>query len=383
MRKRIVSIALSAVVALSCLSVPAFAAEQDTPYDTAGTASVQTTPAPEMTTEETDLPEAVQETDALPVQTDAAAATETVPEAQPAETAEEQLPEETSEPEVEDDQLLYVALGDSITAGVGLSDLRYTNAEYGFDFSENYTGYSSECYVAQVAQQLGLDREHAINLGLPGLMSVDLVELVQTGKMEQLNQGSGAWYNIPQMTEYIRKADIISIQIGSNDALVPVVVALGNATNWKSETLANSILGGFLREPSLEHFETFIAAVKKLSLTAEERKAVDTLLTSGMQEICEQAAAEYAANLKQVVASIRAVNPDAQIILVGCYNPVFMLPTWAKYFNSLCSYEKQLAREEGLQYAAIPFTITATDAHPTESGHKYIARQIVKAINKK
>ena len=44
------------------------------------------------------------------------------------------------------------------------------------------------------------------------------------------------------MLDYIRRADVISVQVGSNDALVPALVALGNATNWKSEQLVACLL---------------------------------------------------------------------------------------------------------------------------------------------
>ena len=43
--------------------------------------------------------------------------------------------------------------------------------------------------------------------------------------------------------DYIRNADVIQHQIGANDALLPGDVSVGNATSWKSEQLANSILG--------------------------------------------------------------------------------------------------------------------------------------------
>lgn len=33
--------------------------------------------------------------------------------------------------------------------------------------SGNYKGYDGQCFVGYVADQLGLDRDHAINLGLP------------------------------------------------------------------------------------------------------------------------------------------------------------------------------------------------------------------------
>ena len=52
--------------------------------------------------------------------------------------------------------------------------------------------------------------------------------MIQYGKMPQMNMASGCEYNYPEFQDYIRKADVISVQIGSNDAFVPCIVGLGN-----------------------------------------------------------------------------------------------------------------------------------------------------------
>ena len=40
-----------------------------------------------------------------------------------------------------------------------------------------------------------------------------------------------------------------------------------------------------------------------------------------------------------------------------------------------------LAAQYDVTYVPIPYTRTANDGHPTVSGHKYIGRQILKAVN--
>ena len=83
----------------------------------------------------------------------------------------------------------------------------------------------------------------------------------------------------------------------------------------------------------------------------------------------------------QVVAQLRALNPDAQIILVGYTNPVPLLPEWTQLFRRLNALGKSLAdQNENVTYVPIPFAMTATDAHPTVSGHKYIAKRILRAV---
>lgn len=327
---------LAAAAALVLLAMPAFAADEQTELPAAKAAEVQ------------------QEQTVAPAD---------------AQTAGEPEP-----------QLTYVALGDSITSGVGLADMKYNIAQIGYDLRPNFEGYSSQCYTALVGKGLGLDRQHAINLGLPSLMSPDMVDMVQSSAMPKMNQASGSYYVYPEYQEYLRKADIISIQIGSNDALVPCIVGLGEATNWKSEQLAGLMVSGALRDFNFQKLGLFLEALNRMTLTFDESRATNRLLFRGMDEICDQAYTNVTNSLPQIVASIRALNPDAKIVLLGYTNPVPLLPAWNRYFSKLNRFAKDFAAQEGLIYVDIPRTQTAADGHPTVKGHKYIAQQILNAI---
>ena len=226
------------------------------------------------------VPAFAQQPDALPPeQTVPAAQEQTAEEAapaaqeQPAEAAAPDAEAPTAEAPAAGPQRTYVALGDSIVSGVGLPDFKYTEAAIGIDAAPNFEGYPEQCYVSLVGKGLGLDRQHAINLGLPGLTTGDLADMLHTGAMPQMNQQAGTYYVYPQMLDYLKRADIISVQIGSNDALVPALVALGNATNWKSEQLVATMVSGVLREPSFENLQRLNSDLSRLRLTREERKA--------------------------------------------------------------------------------------------------------------
>ena len=336
MKNKKIASFLAAAAALVLLAMPAFAADEQTELPAAEAAEVQ--------------------------QEQAAASAD-------AQTAGEPEP-----------QLTYVALGDSITSGVGLADMKYNIAQIGYDLRPNFEGYSSQCYTALVGKGLGLDRQHAINLGLPSLMSPDMVDMVQNSAMPKMNQASGSYYVYPEYQEYLRKADIISIQIGSNDALVPCIVGLGEATNWKSEQLAGLMVSGALRDFNFQKLGLFLKALNRMTLTFDESRATNRLLFRGMDEICDQAYTNVTNSLPQIVAGIRALNPDAKIVLLGYTNPVPLLPAWNRYFSKLNRFAKDLAAQEGLIYVDIPRTQTAADGHPTVKGHKYIAQQILNAI---
>lgn len=321
------------------------------------------------------VPAFAQQPDALPPEQTAPAAQE-----QPAEAAAPDAEAPTAEAPAADPQRTYVALGDSIVSGVGLPDFKYTEAAIGIDAAPNFEGYPEQCYVSLVGKGLGLDRQHAINLGLPGLMSPDMLDMVQNSAMPKMNQASGAYYVYPEYQEYLRKADIISIQIGSNDALVPCIVGLGEATNWKSEQLAALMVSGALRDFNFQKLGLFLEALNRMTLTFDESRATNRLLFRGMDEICDQAYTNVTNSLPQIVASIRALNPDAKIVLLGYTNPVPLLPAWNRYFSKLNRFAKDLAAQEGLIYVDIPRAQTAADGHPTVKGHQYIANQILNAL---
>ena len=325
------------------------------------------------------VPAFAQQPDALPPEQTAPAAQE-----QTAEAAAPDAEAPTEEASAADPQRTYVALGDSIVSGVGLPDIKYTDAAIGIAAAPNIEGYPEQCYVSLVGKGLGLDRQHAINLGLPGLTTGDLADMLHTGAMPQMNQQAGTYYVYPQMLDYLKRADVISVQIGSNDALVPALVALGNATNWKSEQLVATMVSGVLREPSFENLQRLNSDLSRLRLTKEEKQATTQLqLGGGTDAISAHANQDAAVNMPQVVAELRALNPDAQIILLGYTNPVPLLPEWTQLFRRLNALSKSLAAQnENVTYVPIPFAMTATDAHPTVSGHKYIANRILRAIKK-
>ena len=327
------------------------------------------------------VPAFAQQPDALPPEQAAPAAQEqpagaAAPDAEA--TTEEAAP--AADTPAADPQRTYVALGDSSTSGVGLADMKYNIAQIGYELQPNFEGYPSQCYTALVGKGLGLDRQHAINLGLPGLTTGDLADMLHTGAMPQMNQQAGTYYVYPQLLDYLKRADIISVQVGSNDALVPALVALGNATNWKSEQLAALMVSGALRDFNFQKLGLFLEALNRMTLTFDESRATIRLLFRGMDEICDQAYTNVTNSLPQIVASIRALNPDAKIVLLGYTNPVPLLPAWNSYFSKLNRLAKDLATQEGLSYVDIPRAQTAADGHPTVKGHQYIANQILNAL---
>ena len=234
---------------------------------------------------------------------------------------------------------------------------------------ENYHDYSKDCYVA---------RDHAVNYGMPAAMSSNILDLVRTG-----STASGvAYYDLPTLRQELADADLITLLIGSNDTVLQLMGAMGRATNGKATKLLIPLLTGTMRELNLQTLQTLRKGLENLDLTPEELKAALKLLDSGMEEICDQTRDQTVANVEQILQELRALNPDAQIILVGYYNPLPFLPTYGRHFRLLNRSVKALAQQYGADYVSIPYTSIANDGHPTVCGHKYIARQILKAVRK-
>ncbi len=388
MNKRFASLAVSALMLFSVFSVSALAEGPEA--EAASAAAAQSAASAATTVGDDHVIVALDPDAALQPETpaDAQASASETAKADPdpsaataADTSADAASSDTTDAQ-KDDQITYVALGDSIVAGVGLDDVKYSaRAGYSVDMQPNFKGYSPDCYVGKVASALGLDRDHAINLGLPALTAPDLADMIKYGKMPQMNMESGCEYNYPEFQDYLRKADVVSIQIGSNDAFVPCIVALGNATNWKSEKLAATILGGDLRnEGSGSTISTILKSIKDMDLTKAEKDATWNLLFSQMSKICDETYPKTTAALISCIQEIRNLNPDAQIILLGYTNPVPLIPCWRSYFNKLNKFEKQIAKTYNVTYVAIPNTETTLDVHPTIKGHQYIANKLVNAI---
>lgn len=290
---------------------------------------------------------------------------------------------QTEAAEAAQHQYSYIALGDSIVAGIGLPDAVYQRNGRYYDVSGNYQGYSKDCYVARVAEGLGLSRDQTANYGMPALMSGDLLELVRTGSC----QSASINFSLPDLRQELKHAQVITVEIGANDVLVPIMYGIASAMGGPQvfEALLPMLEGDF-RQMDASSFAALRENLDSLNITAQQRKALLKLLDSGIAEICTQSQASTLANLEALLQELKALNPDAQIVLVGYYNPVPLLPApanpFAKHFRTLNRSVQKLAQQYDVAFASAAYTLVANDAHPTACGHKYLARQILKALEK-
>ena len=161
----------------------------------------------------------------------------------------------------------YIALGDSIVAGIGLPGAVYQRNGRYYDVSGNYQGYSKDCYVARVADSLGLSRAQTANYGMPALMSSDLLELVRTGSC----QSASINFVLPNLRQELKHAEIITVEIGANDVLVPIMYGVAAAMGGPQvfEALLPMLEGDF-RQMDASSFAALRENLDSLNITAQQ-----------------------------------------------------------------------------------------------------------------
>ncbi|OUO33329.1 hypothetical protein B5F85_02450 [Olsenella sp. An293] len=174
-----------------------------------------------------------------------------------------------------DDAALYVALGDSVSAGYGLSE-------------------GEESFPELVAQERGYE--------LTNLASNDGV--TSETLLAQLGD------------ESVASADVITITVGGNDLMGALYAYLADEIN--ADPVLSGALGNAMTPELVE------------SLLASSGGAADLTLVNMLKgllagfpasEQATEALAELATNVGTAITAIKTANPDATIVLVNQYNP--------------------------------------------------------------
>ena len=105
------------------------------------------------------------------------------------------------------------------------------------------------------------------------------------------------------------------------------------------------------------NWDTFVQMAQQLfglRLTLKETGDLFYALTTGAGQVCNTAYDNVETYLPQIIEAIRAQNPDVQILLLGCYNPVPLLWTWSNFFNRYNRFVRSLAEEDRLHLCGHP-----------------------------
>lgn len=219
-----------------------------------------------------------------------------------------------------------VALGDSIT--------------YGYNLGENNDAPSKYAFPSLIGTQL---KKNVENLGVPGWTSDDLLQALKTEKFQTS----------------IKKAKIITLNIGSNDIL----------------RLASQY--GLLNPEN---------AQKPIQLTPEQQQGF------------QQATQKFSENLPIIIKNIKQLAPSSKIVLYNLYNPFPSASTYLHPFsetiigalNTIISsntnkFRLPLADAHSAfdekQYTLV--RLAQNDVHPTMEGQKVLAELGEQILKKK
>lgn len=241
----------------------------------------------------------------------------------------------------------YVALGDSITAGTGMSDPENT-------------------FVSQFAAKLDTLSPGIVtyNLGKEGDTINDTLEKVQQTDTSQL----------------LHNASYITITAGGNDILAIAASAAKELTgkNYKKAT----------KIPNLVKNE----ATAKMLLSYLEQDSVKTQLDTFLEN--------FAADFHNLITTVQTKSPSATILVQTVYNPVSgssyhslsdCIDLVVTQVNAIIQEEVYEQNNEKLllcdtyslfQNKAEQFIrIEQDDIHPTAEGHKKIAEALMQTLS--
>lgn len=299
----------------------------------------------------------------------------------------------------------YTMLGDSIPAGYGLDTYPGENGDV-LDGTRVVGSYPD--LVAEA-----VDADTYYSLARCGFRSVELrrvLDLSYSGDEysdSMLESLSGITVDElmmtqrPQFLEGIENADLITINIGSNDTLTYALTRVGV---YMSKISDSSIIG-----PVTEQLNG-LGALGQLAgniLTTAETLGVTPLVLAELAAALQDGQAMFKENWDAIITCIRELNPDATIVAVGMYNPfrdvkltdaslvsigkmadtaVIQMNRYIR-FESECSAEYIVAEVPDTEVYEFPPLTDDTfwdnfvkNVHPTIAGHEYMAQQILDAL---
>ena len=255
----------------------------------------------------------------------------------------------------------YVALGDSIAYGYGLSNR------------------DSESYASRVQSKYQISAENFKNLAVSGMTCAEFYQIIQT----------------KEYTEAIEKAELATISSGSNELLGLVTKAVSDVTGIPSEDPAFLVKAQekFLKAGVIEKIKMLTAIYN--FFTSEESKTQ-----------IENAIKSYQENWNQAVLYIKEKNPKITIVATEFYNPYYEFSLGSYDLGGFVDENIQKLnqilttrsnQEKDYKIAKIYSSFNTTnprltnvsidtqkfnlDPHPNISGHEIICTKILDALS--
>lgn len=259
------------------------------------------------------------------------------------------------------EKLNYVALGDSIAAGYGLKGY----------IDEFQAKAPKDSYQSQIAKKLGAS---VVNDAITGITSQELIDLLTSKACDK----------------ELKTADYVTISIGSNDILGPVIEILGDIFEVEDK---EDILGGISEKMGQADFLTLVSYVKELGERFEDNK------------VLHEAASKFPKKLETILTLVKTKAPNAKIYMTNSYNPYVCLDSMVlpvgTYTQTYIDELNQAFTSDSKDYTLIDsctlfehgdcVNVTVDlmnpissnlDPHPNLKGHKTLADAFYNAMSK-
>lgn len=274
----------------------------------------------------------------------------------------------------------YVALGDSVTAGYGLSGattletmgsdpaLLLTDDLIADPVQEAYPALFGE-YLAALGAENGVETT-ATNLGACAYRAEDVAKTITTegyksavaDTLLRVIDGSGSssellanYHSI--FDRYLPQADLVSVLLGGNDMIMGFAVPMTGSDNPVLKAIGRAFT---LKMVGCDTQTAVAAGVMMLNdrkdeITADDVKEAAAYLKAFLSD--PEASAENAANqVKGVVEAVRSVNPDADIALMDLFNPFGNSLEYDGQMRDLCNVAKNIIVSL-LEEIKLPFAV--------------------------
>ncbi len=250
-------------------------------------------------------------------------------------TAEETKPAKTYD---------YVALGDSIAAGFGLSSdgtAASMRADPAFVITEDLIANPIQEAYAQVfgtyLAEWGKERGYtttATNLSTTGFRAEDVAQAILSENFHSdmataVVGGFLGEYGIQAMSkyhdffmQYLPQAELVSIQLGGNDIVLEMLMPMMANENPILKAAGASmimVVAGFGVDMAIQSGKNIIENNKD-NITYETITEAATYMSSLVNDT-DSYVSNSAENVKKVVDAVQTVNSDTDIALIGMFNP--------------------------------------------------------------
>ncbi len=250
-------------------------------------------------------------------------------------TAEETKPAKTYD---------YVALGDSIAAGFGLSSdgtAASMMADPAFVITEDLIANPIQEAYAQVfgtyLAEWGKERGYtttATNLSTTGFRAEDVAQAILSENFHSdmataVVGGFLGEYGIQAMSkyhdffmQYLPQAELVSIQLGGNDIVLGMLMPMMANENPILKAAGASmimVVAGFGVDMAIQSGKNIIENNKD-NITYETITEAATYMSSLVNDT-DSYVSNSAENVKKVVDAVQTVNSDTDIALIGMFNP--------------------------------------------------------------